>query len=72
MDIISEKARNYPPYDFETRLHSVRRTVESGWGIRKACTSQEKIDTSGIYQSLAITLADNGRQCRMGQLKCYQ
>jgi hypothetical protein len=36
MDIISEKARNYLPYDLETRLHSVRRVVESGWSIRKA------------------------------------
>lgn len=36
MDIISEKARNCLPYDLETRLHSVRRGVESGWSIRKA------------------------------------
>lgn len=36
MDIISEKARNYLPYDLETRLHLVRRAVESGWSIRNA------------------------------------
>ena len=36
MDIISEKARNYSPYDLETRLHSVKRVLESGWSIRKA------------------------------------
>ena len=36
MDIISEKARNYLPYDQETRIRSVRRVVESGWSIKKA------------------------------------
>lgn len=37
MDIIAcGRQRNYLPYDLETRLHSVRRVVESGWSIRKA------------------------------------
>ena len=43
MDIISEKARNYLPYDLETRLRSVRRVVESGWSIRKALSYYKKI-----------------------------
>ena len=38
MDIISEKARNYLPYNLETRLHSVRRVVESGWSAKKICS----------------------------------
>ncbi len=36
MDIISERRRNYLPYDLETRLQSVKRVVESGWSIKKA------------------------------------
>ena len=36
MDIIREKTRNYLPYDQETRLHLVRRDLESGWSIKKA------------------------------------
>ena len=34
--IISERARDFLPYDLETRLRSVRRAAESGWSIRKA------------------------------------
>lgn len=36
MDIIAEKGRHCPPYDLQTRLHAVRRVLESGWPIRKA------------------------------------
>ena len=36
MDVISERERNYLPYDLETRLHSVKRVLESGWSIKKA------------------------------------
>ena len=36
MDIISERERNYLPYDLETRLHSVKRVIDSGWSIKKA------------------------------------
>ena len=49
MGIISEKARNCLPYDLETRLHSVRRVVESDRGIRKAL-SHYKVKRTSLWR----------------------
>ncbi len=67
MDIISEKARNYLPYDLETRLRSVRRVVESGWSIRKALSYYKVKRTSfwrwrKRYDGTAASLADRSHQ----------
>ena len=44
--IISERARDFLPYDPETRLRSVRRAAESGWSIRKALACYKAKRTS--------------------------
>lgn len=67
MDIISEKARNFLPYDLETRLHSVRRVVESGWSIRKALAYYKVKRTSfwrwrKRYDGTAASLADRSHK----------
>ena len=46
MGIISERARDFLPYDPETRLRSVRRAAESGWSIRKALACYKAKRTS--------------------------
>lgn len=67
MDIISEKERNFLPYDLETRLHSVRRVVESGWSIRKALAYYKVKRTSfwrwrKRYDGTAASLADKSHR----------
>lgn len=67
MDIISEKARNYLPYDLETRLHSVRRVLESGWSIRKALSYYKVKRTSfwrwrKRYDGTEASLADRSHR----------
>lgn len=67
MDIISEKERNYLPHDLETRLHSVRRVVESGWSIKKALSYYKVKRTSfwrwrKRYDGTAASLADRSHK----------
>ena len=63
MDIISEKARNCLPYDLETRLHSVRRVVESGWSIRKAI-AYYKVKRTTFWRWRNITGSQPNRRHR--------
>lgn len=43
--------RNYTPLDFETRLHAVRRRVDSGWPIRKILSCYH-VKRSSLYRWL--------------------
>ncbi len=67
MDIISEKRRNYIPHDVETRLHSVKRVVESGWSVRKALSYYRVSRTSfwrwrKRYDGTDASLADKSHK----------